>query len=89
VSQARTHDQACRLEHLRHARPTLGSEIAEDDDGLLTLLDRVVLDGDDEVVLRIEDAGLALEEETFFTSDLGDGTAGSEIAAEDAARITV
>ena len=55
----------------------------QDGDGLFTLLDATALDGFDKVALLVESPALAAEFETLFAGDLGDGTAGSQVALED------
>jgi hypothetical protein len=84
VSQTSTHDQTGRLEHLRHTRAALRSKIPENNNRLLTLLDRVGLNGSHELILRVEDASFALELKTLLSGDLGDCTTRGEITAQDA-----
>ena len=77
------HDGRRGLEHLGHAGTALGTLVADDDNGLLALLDLAALEGLNEAILVVEAAGLALEAETLLASDLADGTAGGKRAAED------
>ena len=83
LSETSTHDSGRRLQHLRHTRSTLGTLVADDDDGLLTLLELAALESRDEVVLGVEDTSLTLEAHTLLAGDLSDGAAGGERATED------
>jgi hypothetical protein len=82
VTEAGAHDETCGLQHLGHTRTSLGPKVAEYNDGLFTFLDGVSFNGPDEVVLRIENAGFALEVQALFASDLGDGATRSKVAAK-------
>ena len=66
-------------------RSTLRSEVAKDDDRLVADLNPLVLDGLCDVVLAVKDHRLACELESLLARDLGDATAGGEVAAENAA----
>lgn len=97
--EARAHDQAGRLEHLRHTctksvgrdvaaatqrtGAALGAEVAQDHDRLLALLNRAAFDGRDKVCLGVERTRLACELETLLAGDFGDGAARREVALQD------
>jgi hypothetical protein len=83
VAETVAHDGGAGLEHLRHTGATLGTLVADDDDGLLALLESAGLEGFDEEVLGVEAAGLAGEDGTLLAGDLADGALGGEAAAED------
>lgn len=84
VSKSSTHDQTRRLKHLGHSRSSLGSKVSQDDDGLLSSLDRARLDGLDELVLPVERSRLTGEVKSLLSGDLGDGSSGCEVSSKDA-----
>lgn len=83
VSKTVAHDGGAGLEHLRHAGAALGAFVADDDNGLLALLEGASFEGFDEEVLGVEAAGLAGEDGAFLSGDLADGAFGGKAAAED------
>jgi len=83
LAEPSTHDGGRGFQHLNHSGGALGTLIADDDNGLLTLLDLAALEGLDEGVFAVEGACLTLEAKTFLSSDLADGAAGGKGAAED------
>lgn len=54
---------------------TLGAEVPQNHNGLLTALDRPALDRREKVLLRVERARLASETEALLARYLRDGTA--------------
>lgn len=82
-AEAGAHECGGGLEHLGHAGSALGAGVADDNDGLFLLFDLVALESGDEIVLVVEDAGLADEAGAFLAGDLADGAAGGQGAAED------
>jgi len=62
----------------RHAGTTLGAGVADDNDGLLLLLDLVAFQRSDKVIFLIEHASLTNEASTLLTSDLANTATGSE-----------
>lgn len=66
----------------RHAGATLGAAVADDNNGLVLLLDLVAFQRLDEGILVVEHAGLTSEASTLLTSDLADATTGSQRAAQ-------
>jgi hypothetical protein len=83
VAETVAHDGGAGLEHLGHTGATLGSFVADDDDGLLALLESAGLESLDEEVFGVEAACLTSEDGAFLSGDLADGTFGCEAAAED------
>lgn len=83
VSETSTHDDGGGLEHLDHSWGTLGTLVADDDDGLFTLLDGSVGDFLGKVFFTVEHTGLTLKGETLLAGDFTDGAAGGERATED------
>lgn len=82
LAKASAHDGRARLKHLRHTRTTLGTLVADDNDGLLALLDLTALESLNEAILVVVDLGGTLETETLLASDLADAAAGGEGATE-------
>ena len=60
-----------------------GAKVAENDNGLFSLLDRTTLYGSDKLVLRVERASLASEAKTLLAGDFCDSAAWREIALQD------
>ena len=60
-----------------------GAKVAENDNGLFSLLDRTTLYSSDKLVLRVERASLASEAKTLLAGDFCDSAAWREIALQD------
>lgn len=78
-----------RSEAKQLTRPSLRSQVPQNNDRLLSFLDRTRLDSSDEIGFIIEGPSLALETETFFPSNLRNGTTGCEIPLKDPERVKV
>jgi hypothetical protein len=64
-------------------RTSLGTEVPEDDDRLLSNLDRLLLDGLGDLVLVVKDASLARELESLLSGDLGNTSSRCKVTTED------
>ena len=60
----------------------LGAKIAKDDNSFLAFLERPVLHGCDELILRVESTSLACKAKTFLTRDFRNGTAWCKVSSE-------
>ena len=60
-----------------------GAKVAENDNGLFSLLDRTTLYGSDKLVLRVERASLASEAKTLLARNFCDSAAWREVALQD------
>ena len=65
--------------------PALRSEIPENDDRLLALLDRAALDRTDKVILGVKGTCFTSETEALFSSDLRDGAPRRQVSFQDPA----
>lgn len=71
------------LTHFGHTRSTLGTFAADNDNGLFTFLEFIVLQSSNKSFFAFENAGFASEDKTLLTGNLGDGTFGCEVTLED------
>lgn len=66
-----------------HTRTTLWSSVADNDNGLLLLLDLLALQRRNEVVLGVKDTSLASEPGSLLSGDLADTATGSQATTQD------
>jgi hypothetical protein len=83
VTKTSAHNGGRRSQHLDHTRSTLGAFVADDNDGLLALLERATFDGLDQTILTVKDSGLAGELRTLLSGDLGDTATRGDLAVKD------
>ncbi|KAL8963114.1 MAG: hypothetical protein Q9193_000588, partial [Seirophora villosa] len=69
LAQTGPHDGAARFQHFRHAWSSLGSFVADDDNGLFALFESALFQGVNHVVLGIKDFGFAGKARAFLASD--------------------
>lgn len=86
VTQSSSHDQTRWLQHLRHSRSSHWPEVPQNNDDLLSLLERSRLNGLDEVVLDVEGSSLSDEVKSLLSGDLRDGSSRSEVTSKDSTR---
>ena len=65
---------------------SLGSEIPQHDDGLLSLLDRLLLDGESDIILIIEDSSFSLKLQSLLSGDLRYTSSWRQVTSKNSAR---